>query len=334
MTDRPTLNLIGFGLSSAFGPTWAAAQEGLASNTRVHRRCPAFHDAAFQPVRIASANGDLNRYEDRVVQMASEALRDSLDTMPVDPPGTVTISLVLGEPDPLTGLDEHRIQQATAAIQAELTDVLSRANVMVEEWFVGPMGHAGPGHAAQAMSGIEAPAHLLIGADCLADRSRIGPASKAGLLFSDKTPWGFVPGEAAGVQWLLREEAPVRPRLVGAASNVEAITERDEGETDYAPLSKAVKAAFADASDLRAARWYSDMNNHRYRAAETSYAMHRATPFWLEDDCELIQPAGPFGDCGPALPFCALSMALLEEGVSVISGSSTGGLRSVMVVEV
>lgn len=334
MTAERALSITGFGLSSAFGPTWAAAQAGIEVQKRVFRKNSGYFDQAFNPVLCAFAEPEFATIEARLPVLAHQALADSLNTMPDNPPAVVTIGAVVPEADPLLGLTEDRLGIAVEAMQDAVTETLDAAGVAVEEWFVGPLGHAGVGQAVHAVRDIESPAHLILAVDSFCDRARIAAAVDAGLIHSDKSPWGFVPGEAAGALWLLREADTLPPRVLNTGSAFEPVGERSEEESDYSALSEAVRDAFSGAGEGKAAQWYADMNNDRYRASEASYALHRASAFWLEDDVELVQPAVSFGDCGAASGMCAMALALGSKTTSVISGSSTGGLRSVMVVGV
>ncbi len=323
------LTIAGLGLATGVGASRAATDVALAGKKPTVRGHRSFFNQAFSPALCVFEGQDvLGRFEDRAAVLASRAVSDCINTADAAPTGPMALHLVL--PLPQEGLGEARIMAAADKISAGIAARFGNAVTATTRAAQGQAG-LGPVLAACAESGV--PEHLIIAVDSYNDRARMDAALRGRSLMAKDNPWGMIPGEAAGALWLSQSSGTGHGAIINVGTAQETVLETDDAETDFTALSHAVRSACAEMGETRAAAWFSDANNSRYRASELAHAILRATPFWLSPDLEPEYPALTLGDCGAAAGMTALHLALSGDGQSLISLGSDNGGRAVIRVD-
>lgn len=333
-----TLRLAALGLSTAYAPgaaaTVAAQEEGSALYAN-----PAFIAADWRPqitvFRPADATAAL---EDRLPALVAEALADLHTQLAgrLTAPLPVTVRLCLAEPDPAHGLPADRLMALGRSLSAQITAALAETGLLQgAEVLTLTDGVTGP---VTAMAGATK-ATLVIAADSYADPARLQPLSDAGLLFTDQTQWGLVPGEGAGAILLAEPSAFTDPRLMGdlsgAATADEPVTEAMGQDTAHPGLSDAAHGALGQFGG-RVATVFSDWNNSRYKAGELAYTLTRIAARHLGPEAAPDYPALAFGDTGAAFLPMALFAACTPAGhiarPALILCGAAGHARGAVVV--
>jgi hypothetical protein len=330
------LTIHGFGLASAAGPSLSATMEGLVSGKSLILRHDAFFDTAYDNQScIFTQSQTLPGFEARIADLISASWADCF--LVAKPADSVKIIVLLPESDPLSGLPKERVVAASVSINQAIMQASEDAGLQVLSYAFINKGQASLGAALQMAAQEGASDHIIVGADSFCDRDRLAAASQNGLLFSARDKWGAIPGEAGGVLWVspLPKDG-ISLTVLSACVDREEIVERNLSmPSDHSGLSRAVRGACEALGNVQCSRWLSDMNNNRYRSSEVAYAMHRAMPFWLTAECDLVHVPMTFGECGTAYGFLAILGAANRSpgSVTIVSASAVHNDRSAFIVQ-
>lgn len=326
------------GLASAFGPTRSNVVTAIQDDRTALFANPSQIDAAFNKQICAFRDREaVGCFEARVAALADEAVRDLLSTNSVESGPTWDVALVLPEPD--QGLAIQRLQAAADGMLRVAVEALGEAGIAVSTRVnMRPYGHAAVGWclADRLYRPAEPTAPLLvIAADSYSDRARLRMLDDGGRLFSDRNPYGLVPGEMGGALLLTSDgDSDVRGEHIAAASATrEPVPETTEAETLFQALSDASLAALT-AMDVGAVdAWFTDWNNGRYRASEFAYTAIRVSDF-LAPGLEPTHPSLLLGDVGAASGLVPIVLGdTLQPTLRscLVTSGSFSGLRSAFV---
>lgn len=325
--ERPQVSFLiaGMGLATAFADSAAATSAALRERGSAYFANPAFIDSAYRrQVCAFRAREEVGDLEARCLALLAEATADFLDDIakvrgaadwPID------IILNLPEASGQDGCGRDRLSDLAARLGARLReDLHQKGGFEIGEMRAIFGGQAGPGGviAAAAQKGRTDRGLLVVAVDSFSDRDRLLACSAQKLLFSDKTPYGLVPGEAAGLILLVPEidgpgaADPGFHRILSAATAQEEAGERSAADSAFTGLSDCALEALDGVEDPVAVV-LSDWNNSRYRAAELSYCFHRLSAPHLARGAEPEYPGVAFGDTGAAFTPLALFRALEME---------------------
>ena len=317
------LTIQGFGLATGVGDTSVATLKSLNAEKSALRGHKQFYDASYNPLVCAFKNNDtLVGFQDRAIALAQQAIAECLAHHIKGQ--IIDLHIVMPDPTTTNALELHEINNVVANIAAFVDQHIGDDIITVKSYLD---GQAGLGSALIAASNSDTTASLIVASDSFCDRKRLDHALVTGRLMSQKNPWGFIPGEASGV--ILAAKTGSGPVIENVGMSHENITEDNEtAESDFAAISRAVRAACADLGDQKITQWVSDANNSRYRASEVAHAILRATPFWLDPDLDPTFPSSDLGDCGAAAGMIGLQLGLKASNQqTLISLGSQGGLR-------
>lgn len=322
-TFSKSLVIQGFGVATGIGDTSVMTLEALKSEKSALRGHKRFFDASFNPLVCAFAQQDtLPGFTERAIALAQLAVEECLAFHKKGQ--IIDLHVVMPEPNAAFGLTLDDINQVANEITTLVQQRLGKDIIAVRSYFE---GQAGLGLALTEASNSDTTASLIVSSDSFCDRKRLDHALMTGRLMSQKTPWGFIPGEASGA--ILVAKTGTGPMIEGVGVSRETITEDNEiTESDFAAISLAVREACTNLSDQKVAHWVSDANNNRYRASEVAHAVLRAIPFWLEPDLDPTFPTGDLGDCGAAAGMIGIHLGLdAKTSQTLITLGSRNGLR-------
>lgn len=329
------LYIRGMGLATPAGPSLAETLVRLEDPDSLIMRHDAFFDASYDNLScIFTQSQTIGDFETRTLDLISASWRDCFSNAKPNEP--VNVIVLLPESDPLIGMPKERVVAASAQIHKTLIDLSTEFGIDVANYAFCNKSQASLAQALQTAAQEGVTEHLIVGADSFCDRARLAAASQNSFLLSARDKWGAIPGEAGGVIWvspLPKEDAVLS--ILASGTDSEAVTERNlDAPSDHSGLSRAVQSACEPLGRLQITHWFSDMNNGRYRASELAYAVHRATPFWLSETCDVTHVPMTFGECGAAYGFLALAFAARSEpGTTMLaSSSSTLGARGAIVI--
>ena len=309
------LYLTDMGVASAFGPTLDALH--TADQTSGYFRNGQFLNAAFEPQVCAfRQRAGLGRFEDRIAVLLEEALSDLLsrqgDGQEVD--------VVLHLAEPCEGLAMARLQALADMLMPQILSMVQSVGALRPTGIRTVFGaQTGPFATLVATT---RPMLILL-ADSYSDPARMQAMSDAGLLFTRETPYGLVPGEAAGAMLI----TPDKPETCLAAIMATSATNEPTGERDgrdsvFTGLSDAAFDVLDGTTD-RIARVLSDWNNSRYRASELAYCLQRLTRPHLREGLEPDYASPAVGDVGAGYLAVAMAMALQGEGQTLVLANAT-----------
>ncbi|MFV0475994.1 MAG: hypothetical protein ACK5MQ_17595 [Pikeienuella sp.] len=317
--------IAGIGLSTAFAGTAAGTSADLSDRGSAYFSNPAFIDSAYRPQICAfRAREGLDSFEARCGALLAEATADFLENITKVRGATdwpLDIILNLPEVSDRDGCGPDRLSDLAKGLARRLRDDLGgTGGFEIGEVRVIFGGQAGPGVAiaAAAEKGLAERGLLVAAVDSFNDRDRLLACSAQNLLFSDSSPYGLVPGEAAGLILLVPEvEDPSKAdpgfhRVLSAGSAQEEAGERSGADSAFTGLSDCALEAL-DGVEAPVAVVLSDWNNSRYRAAELSYCFHRLSGPHLAAGAEPEYPGVAFGDVGAAFAPLAVARALEME---------------------
>lgn len=315
--DQTVPYIVGMGVASAAAPSLRSTLEALQSRQTLFTKAPSFVGPDYKPLVCAFRDPDLNgSFTDRLETLLVEALDDLAANEAAPQPGPLILCLperAVGEtPEGVLtrAFAEHLVRRLTARLGEN--GAPSPTQVIVS-------ADGGPGAVMALKSLGPQPDYadvVLCTVDSYACRARLGPLLSAGRLFSNSTPWGFVPGEGA-VALRLRYAQAGHPgiALTGLAHESESAGEMDGQDSAFEALSDCIQHS---ASTLQAPAGIltTGWNNSRYRASEFSYALHRLPKDAVREDFELVHPALRFGEIGASSLPMATVIGLAEGQVS------------------
>lgn len=299
------MRIAGFGFASGFGPGMAEVRP----RDLPFRRRRDFIGADWKPQLCAfQKNAPLDDRHARLCALLDQALDDLGPVTDV----TVLLGLPRGTAPAITPFVNRRLPspQTFADGQGGVARLLDHAAGLVTQ-------------------GLRV---LACFADSHADRDHLGALLAAKSLFSKATPYGLIPGEAAGA--ILLTPGDGGPRIISTAQANEPDPESSGRDSAFTGLSSAAFDALTGISDpIRIA---SDWNNSRFRAAELSYCMTRLTPFHTFAAPDPIYPCATFGDCGTAWPAITLATLLSADlqGTTLALSGDTQCKRSAILWDV
>jgi len=321
------LPIVAFGMASCVANTLAETQTSLAENKPTLRKCKTYIDSNFRP-QLMAFDHTLPlpaTSQDRIVELAIAALRDIANDPACCalPASGFDLHIVLPEPDPGTTLTPAVLSEISAQIAQATSAAIRRPVKRITVHTTGPTG------VTQAVGDACQSPTLIVAADSYISRDRLNAASKRDDLFSQASPYGFIPGEGAACVLINRSRSEAARRwVIGAGLGFEICKQDDQGQSNYSALSKAWRQAL-DNNSIPVTNVVSDWNNNRYRAAELSYSMLRASDR-LSAGIDVGHISVNFGDLGAAAQLFAMLMS--HEGTSLMSASSRwSGQRSAII---
>jgi 3-oxoacyl-[acyl-carrier-protein] synthase-1 len=166
-------------------------------------------------------------------------------------------------------------------------------------------------HLLGAEGGVER--FLIVAVDCLVDNDSLPQLDHADRLQSERTPDGFLPGEA-GCCFLLepravaaKRNAPVLASVVEVGLGREQKTFATERNATGEGLCEAIRGATRPWPDAPLGWVIHDMNGESYRGYEWGIARVRLSP--ILGASELWHPADSTGSIGVAAPALAIVLA-------------------------
>ncbi|PVA11041.1 hypothetical protein DC366_04515 [Pelagivirga sediminicola] len=188
--------IVAMGVATAFGPGLKTTVAALTEGRTPLRRQRSFIGADFRPQLTAFdafvTHGTLDA---RLRELAGQALDDLTGQLQGVAPSMedsgFRVAICGPRPDALTDpqkLVEDLTRLATQTVGCRAQHVAVHLD--------GPAAMVSALEAARADALAETPI-LLVSVDSYNDRARLGPLADQGLLFSNRTPYGFVPGEGA-----------------------------------------------------------------------------------------------------------------------------------------
>lgn len=315
-----SLYLSDIGWSSPFGPGLETTLSALKTGERRLAKSESFVGSDFKPqVCCFQPSANLQGFEPRVIHLVEEAVDDLLAQHDQHVSLNVDVILCLAEASDLDGLPKAHLEKLGFSLADRVARQLSGSALQISSTRFVAAGQAGPARVLESIykKGITDRAFLLICADSLADRRRLTALIDQQRLFSDGSPYGLVPGEAAGALLLLPQAMLHKEEMMSvlsAGSCLEEIGELEMRDSLFSGLSdsalKALDALQLNKGDV--SQIYSDFNNGRYRAGETSYCQHRLMSDYLTPEAQMTYTSMTFGDVGSASLAAAIVKCLLQ----------------------
>jgi 3-oxoacyl-[acyl-carrier-protein] synthase-1 len=149
---------------------------------------------------------------------------------------------------------------------------------------------------------------VVIGADSYIDPRTLERLDDARQLASETNPFGFPPGEGAGVLVIAstrlaqNQRLPTLAWLAAVATSEEPAPMGTEGICTGVGLGQALSRALGQlrGPDETVHTMYCDINGQRYREAELAWASQRVPPGMIVDFSDFVAPADCWGDVGAA----------------------------------
>ena len=341
------VHVVGLGARTPLGATALSTAAAVRAGISRQREHPSFVDSLGEPFNVASVPylpTDLPLV-DRLFELTLETLVDAMRPLGgVADWDALEIPLFMGLPGPGAGRPPNLALELVSRLPDRIGDLpaISRVDVIAA------------GHAAGLMA-LEKAWRLLCdgvlelclvgGVESYLDADVIRGLDDRGRVLSERSPFGFCPGEGAGFVLLASSSEASRLRSLGRVISVATRREENLVGTDTVctgeGLSAAWKAALEPLSHgVRVSRAICDLNGEPYRADEIGFALSR-TAHRLEDPSGFLVPAECWGDMGAASGPLFVALALAEglrghaEGpLTLLSTSSDGGERCAALLEV
>ena len=300
------------GLATGSGSSLAANRTALAARETLFTRTSAFVGDDYRPLLCALRDPSVpDALEDRLEVLAAEALADlSAHSEPWDA-DPMPLLLCLPEVHPAEGTDVLT-SQVVSRLLGRIVDCGAAIGLRLVPHAVPFFGPTGPAEAlaggSPSAAGGEA---VLVATDSYGCRRRLSRLLDEGRLFSDRNPWGLIPGEAGAVfhvRWDASLSGELGYPILGTSIGVEEDGEMDGRDSTFQAMSDClIEAATALGTPARGLS--TGWNNSRYRAAEFAYALRRLPPELLDPDAAPFHPALQVGDVGAAAMMVATMMA-------------------------
>lgn len=279
------------------------------------------------------------RRRERLVHLASSALSEVVETLPLAANDPLTVYLGLPEYGPFF----------SEADGAHLCGQLSRdASIRADLRFL-PIadGHAsGVVAMERAVFGLESRMFsccIVGGVDSWLDADLLETLDRDRRLISEHTRWGFSPGEGAAMlavctfDFARQAGLPILAWVASASSAVEPHHMHTQTVCTGEGLGAVMKAVSARAG-APITRQYCDINGERYREHEFSYAILRVPHGAFVDAVDYVAPADAWGNCGAAsapmlslLPLVTHAHGFSPGPWPMVWSSSESGRRGAMV---
>ncbi len=341
--------IIGYGAQTAVGhdaPATAAAVRAGLINIEEH---PFMIDRAGEPMFVAMVPEleEANDPSDRFTALAAPAIAEALAPFDLAKAldGDDGLSVALALPEARPGLTKDALH----SIGERVVDQVSQIAPVSDAHFTAA-GHAGSiaafGHALAVLEKGAASLVLVGGIESYIFADTLEWLDDLDQLHSERTTWGFAPGEAAAFCLLA---APEVLQQIGASVAVGVIAEGSAQEpnrnlTESVCVGKGMSTAWKAAlmkpgfSEAYIAHTLCDLNGDPYRGNEYGFAMLRNREHFVEG-ADFQTPAESWGDVGAASgPLFAILTAVAQSRgyapgpYSFAFAGSNGGARAAMVL--
>ena len=284
---------------------------------------------------------------DRFAALAAPAVEEALAHFDVEGllGSAKGVPVVLALPEPRPGLSEEMLRSIGRRILRHVS-----GSAPVSGTKVMPIGHAGGvaafGRALDVLKEGRSDLLLVGGVESYLFGDTLDWLDGIDQLHSERTTWGFSPGEAAAFCLLA---SPGAVRKLGLEPMIDVISEGSAVEPNRnltetvcigAGMTAAWRAALEKAaiSEPFVAHTICDMNGDPYRGNEVGFAMLRTKEYFL-DKADFETPAECWGDVGAASgPLFAVLAAMAQSKgyapgpYTLAFAGSDGGVRSAMVL--
>lgn len=350
MKINDAIKIVGTGGCTAVGAcaaSSAAAVRALISGYAMH---PYLLDTDNEPICVAMAPYIPYKVHiaDRFHLLLQSAMEEVMETLS-NAENIFAISAIIGLPPARPGLPDDLATQIKTRLEQSRFRKRRMSSVEI----------ISKGHAAGFMA-LETACRKLENQDmelCLIGGvdSYLAPETLLWLEENDllhnagvlKNPYGFVPGEAAGLCLLASANAAEKYKLKILADVVSIGSghERNLANTDNVCIGEGLTASFHNAlesvaPDIKIDHLICDLNGETYRADEFGFALTRTSGYFKNS--KVFQcPARAWGDIGAASGplFINLAIAAGQKGYAkgrytLLSTSSVNGEKAAVVVDV
>jgi 3-oxoacyl-[acyl-carrier-protein] synthase-1 len=317
MTALP-LDIVSWGAVTAVGLT--APQTCAAIRANVRRFEPVLTITSIEDPFLGARAFNQPRLprerSERLLELATRALRDCCDRMKLAPAATPLFLLL---PDDLVRAARVAdLEPRTRQQYSPSSSIVGGGAVAIVDVLE---------HARNLIARGEASHCLISAADSLVGREHVEHLRQAGRLYRSDNPQGMIPGEGSACLLVGRPSpsVPSLARIAGFGQGREANTVVGPSYSVGEGLRDAFEAALADAecSEPEIDFVCSTMNGERYAAMEAAYA-HARCYRTRRERLRQIWPATSTGDIGVA----AGLLAIIVAGTSMLRNWAEGSLAA------
>lgn len=346
MSTAPNVAIVAFGASTAVGTaalsTAAAVRAGVANLVEL----PWASDRAGNAVVAAAApciDSSL-RGTERLLALALPAAFEALAPI-LEAPRRLPITLLVALPEPRPGLSANFENEVGQKLVSAL-----RCSFPITGFKTAATGHAGGllalKHGCELVASGMTQLCLVGGVDSWIELETLQWLDAADRLHSERTHWGFCPGEAAGFCLLCPMDRAQDMQLTAQARilSVASAMEPNRIQTETVCIAKGLTAACRDVlgslpSGIQVNHTVCDLNGEPYRGDEYGFMMARLGGHFREE-AEFETPARSWGDVGAASGtlFAMVAAVAAQKRYSrgpltLLFAGSDSGLRSAALLQ-